>query len=586
MLKKEGLVTLIEFVECFVVKERFVSAASNISFWQKRNAEHLFHELMDNSWCDSVQQSVFNLLNNIESPPVCRVCDSPTKYHGFKKGYSEYCSSSCANLDPTVKAKKEQTCLKNNGVKNALSDRQKIMSAMLEKHGVDNPQRSESIKRKTRKTHKQRYSAEDITQKVKKTKLEKYGNENYSNIEKSRATCLEKYGATSSTHIARSSFKESYCVENPSQLAEVQKKKKENALKKHGVLSQQRHLSAQAVALAGDIEFLERHSIAEIQSLTGYSPGHISRLLIRHGVNDGFRSYGEREVHAFVRECYSGEIITGTKSVIAPYELDVFIPEHNLAIEFNGDYFHSTANGKTKHYHKNKFDMCSSRGIQLLQIQESEWNCKRTNAIWKSIIRNKLNQRDRVVYARKCQTASVSAKTAAEFLDKNHLQGSTKSSVKLGLYYDDELVMLATFGKCRFGKRNQHELIRLSSRMGYNVVGGASKLIKNFLKENPGDLVSFSDNRYSNGRVYQAIGFDKKSETIGYYYIKNGAMFNRQKFQKHKLESLLDKFDQSLTEEQNMTINGYLKVFDAGQTKWIFENNQQDYERKNDYITE
>ncbi|ANH51401.1 hypothetical protein PC14_00108 [Campylobacter phage PC14] len=261
------------------------------------------------------------------------------------------------------------------------------------------------------------------------------------------------------------------------------------------------------------------------------------------------------------------DYIENDYSILGDKELDFYLPDHNLAIECNGDYWHSESNGKDKNYHLDKTERCKEKGIQLLHIFESSWIEKKE--IWKSIINNKLGKYKKIM-ARKCILREVSKKEEKEFLESNHLQGFTGSTVCYGLCYQDELVCLMSFGKPRFTDKYDWELIRLCTKKNTNVIGGASKLLSYFHKHNKGSLISYSDRLYSDGSIYLKLGFTfSHYSSPGYYYFKNNKTYSRQQFMKHKLKDKLEKFDPNLTESENMKLNGFYRVWDCGQGVWI-----------------
>ena len=148
------------------------------------------------------------------------------------------------------------------------------------------------------------------------------------------------------------------------------------------------------------------------------------------------KSKDEIKIHDFIKEHYNGEIITLSKKVIGE-ELDIYLPEFKLAIEFNGLYWHNEIT-KDKNYHKRKSDLCKDKGIQLIHIWEDDWNYKQD--IVKSMILNKLNKTSIKIYARKCNLKEITNnETIRKFLNENHIQGFVGSTVKLGLFYNNEL---------------------------------------------------------------------------------------------------------------------------------------------------
>jgi group I intron endonuclease len=172
------------------------------------------------------------------------------------------------------------------------------------------------------------------------------------------------------------------------------------------------------------------------------------------------------------------------------------------------------------------------------------------------------------IFARKCAIKEVFVKEERSFLNKYHKQGYCQSAVCYGLYYQDELVCLLSFNKPRFNKNYQWEIIRLCSKAGTIVVGGASRLLSQFIKDiNPASILTYADKVYAKqGDVYLKMGFKFVRDTPkGYSYKKDDKVLPRYKCQKHKLAKLLgDSFNPELTESENMKNAGYIKVFDLG----------------------
>ena len=249
--------------------------------------------------------------------------------------------------------------------------------------------------------------------------------------------------------------------------------------------------------------------------------------------------------------------------MIKPLEIDIYLPEYNLAIEYNGSYWHSSKL-KDKFYHLNKTKLCRDKEIDLIHIFEYEWTDFRKQCIIKDIILNKIG-RSKTIYARKCIIKEVSIKDKNNFLEDNHLKGKDKSKIKLGLYYNDELVQIVTFGKPRFNKKYDWELIRSCTLSGYHVIGGFSKLIKFFSKNNSINVISYCDLAKFNGNGYLKTGFKHiNNSDPNYVWIKCTDILSRYKTMKHKLNLILSNFNSDLTEDENMSINGWLKVYDCG----------------------
>jgi len=278
-------------------------------------------------------------------------------------------------------------------------------------------------------------------------------------------------------------------------------------------------------------------------------------------------------VSNYTKSIYSGEIITNTKSIISPLELDIYIPEFNLAIEFDGLYWHSDKH-LDNDYHLNKTNLCKEKGIRLIHIFEDEWDFKKD--IVKARIKHALNICDYKVYARECQVFEIDSLECKEFLNNYHIQGNCQSSIKLGLYLGEELVAVMTFGKSRFSKDYEWELLRYCCIPNHNVIGGAGKLLKAFERGwKPKNIISYCDLRWGNGGLYKALGFEySHNSKPAYQYFKENSLIreSRIKYQKHKLVNILEEFNSSLSEYKNMINHGYLRVYDCGNMVFIKNN--------------
>lgn len=272
-------------------------------------------------------------------------------------------------------------------------------------------------------------------------------------------------------------------------------------------------------------------------------------------------------------------ISTNNRNIISPDELDIYIQNKNLAIEYDGIMYHSYGksksskfnnyNNENKYYHLSKTNRCNELNIQLLHIFENEWSNKKE--IWKSVILNKLGMSNKI-FARNCIIKKVSSIDSKNFLEKNHLQGSCLSKINIGLFYNNELVSLMTFGKSRFNKNYDWELLRFCNKLNIVVIGGASKLFKYFRNKYSGTIISYANKRWSNGNLYKKLGFKLLKETKPnyFYFLPNeNILYSRILFQKHKLKFKLKIYDENLTETENMYNNNYRKIYDCG--NYVFE---------------
>lgn len=251
------------------------------------------------------------------------------------------------------------------------------------------------------------------------------------------------------------------------------------------------------------------------------------------------------------------------RNVIKPFEIDILI-DKKLAIEIDGIYWHSIRLDARAHLSK-KTKMCNEAKLPLLQFWDTDVNDKWH--IVQSMIKNKLGMCS-VIYGRKCVVKEIPGKVCDDFMSQNHLSGHRRASTNIGLYHGDDLVSAMSFSR-----HNKYgwEVMRLASLCGYNVVGGASKLFKYFIRtRHPDTVMTYANRRTSVGDIYYKLGF-KLDATIrpGYSYFKNGKLYSRQRFQKSKLHTL-QVFDKKASESVNMAKNGYRRIWDSGHFRFLW----------------
>lgn len=494
----------------------------------------------------------------------CKNCSGTTKFLTFPLGYREFCSTKCANIfSSDVRSEK-------------MTKTEKDLKYWVEKNcEVCGLKFWSLIKRNGRFCSNQcstKFTANsaDRIAKIKKTKLERYGNEIYVNSEKAKITCLEKYG-----------------VNNASKSELVKEKLKELGTSRFLKNLDKHKLNKASVPLFTDSEYKSTYkdNKYKFQCKTckaifydHIDGGHLPRCLKCNPYIQGF-SIGEKELVEYVKTLLvNDEVIEKDRTVLIDRELDIYIPSKKLAIEFNGLYWHGEVGGKKdRKYHLEKLNRCNALGIRLLHIFEDEWLYK------KDLLKNKLkhilglSDDGNRIYARKCEIREISVEESRDFLENTHIQGYINSiKICIGLFYKLELVSVMAFGYPRIalgGKNvdgNIYEVYRYSTNK--TVIGGAGKLLNFFISNyNPNKIISYADKRYSNGGLYEKIGFVKVSDGIpNYWYFKPGnfTRYHRFSFRKDQLSKKLEIFDESLSEWENMQLNGYDRIWDCGNLKY------------------
>ena len=265
------------------------------------------------------------------------------------------------------------------------------------------------------------------------------------------------------------------------------------------------------------------------------------------------------------------EVKNNVRDVIAPLEIDIWVPEHNFGVEIHGEYWHGVGQNtkdrkRTKNLHSLKASYAEEMGIRLLQFWQTEIDAKQD--IVKSMIANSLGLSTRF-YARKCELVEVSNKDITEFFEQSHLQGHRNASVNYALSLNGIITCALSISK---HAKHDWEIIRFANRVGSTTVGGFSRILKRFITDyNPQSILTFADRRYSQGKLYAQF-FNRLCTTKpNYFYFKHGDSLSRQQCQKHKLQNRLgDVFDPTQTEVQNMLMAGYVQVFDAGHIKFLW----------------
>lgn len=242
-------------------------------------------------------------------------------------------------------------------------------------------------------------------------------------------------------------------------------------------------------------------------------------------------SIAEEEIYSFLKEILPNTTIERrNRTIIIPQELDIVVPSHNTAIEFNGLIWHSTKFNKDKQYHLTKTEQCLNKGITLIHIFEDEWNNKKD--IVKSTLRNAFECYERVINANECIIKSIATSVVKDFLFENSLFEYNKSKYKYGLYANNgELLSVITFGK--YNKEgNSYEMLNYSNKLNINIQSGLSVFISHFIKEHKPSTISVSiDRRYPFIKQYESLGFTHKEYTKPSFSYVNGKNRTKTKLQ-------------------------------------------------------
>ena len=548
----------------------------------------------------SYGQRIWHVEHDAYNVQLCPYCGRPMNYNVNAGGY---------RLCKDCKYKKiKETKIKENSYVKAVETtkrrnqeqygvdwyyqtgefKQKAKETCKRKYGTEYHQQSDCSKRKISESVQKTYknNADSIKAKAINTNKIRYGTEWYQQTgeykQRFKETCLEKYG-----------------VESPSMLPEIQEKSRKNLQQHypdHSVIiekikeTNQERFGAewyqcselfkgrnkdQAQHILGD-----KYEVLEVNgrdwTVKHKSCGKVFSTAASVYYNRCVRSKIELCPHCypymenssssekmlldFVHSIYNGEIVENTRAIIHPYELNIYIPEKNIAIEYNGLYWHSEQYVPST-YHKMKSDICKERGVHLIHVFEDDWLYKRE--IVQSVIKNFLGcGHQTIIYARKCEVREVNNQDTQVFLQENHMLGRMMMiSHSIGLYYEGCLVSLMAF-RCTSKEKKVVELSRYAIKRDYNIKGGAERIFKHFLKMY-GSLYSkvktFNDNGVFKGTVHYRLGFQHtgtNAPNFMYYDKKLGIRVSKQSLRKiRKSYKVKEEFEEK---------DRYYRVYNAG----------------------
>jgi len=439
--------------------------------------------------------------------------------------------------------------------------------------------------------------------KNKQTKKENHGDENYNNREKAVETMQELFGVSHAMKLeeyqekAKQTSIKNNGVEFPLQNDKIREKRDKTVLKRYNVkfISQLEEIKEKVRESYYEkfdltkISFLLKNS--DIILLDEYKGVRSTEKNITHyktyefkclKCNSVFQGTFSNHRPPVCRRCYpmyknnamhlefkqfltdnNIKFYDNNKQLIAPWEVDFLLYENDVAVELNGNYWHSEIGGeKNKDYHINKTTRCLEKGVKLIHVFEDEWIFKKD--IVKSRILNTVNKTTINLYARKCEIVEVDDKVKSDFLTSNHLMGNSKDSIKLGLKFNGELVSLMTFSKRRLalGKNTTEdgdwELNRFCSKINLTIVGGFQKLLNFFIKKyKPKVITTYADVRWSGLNYENTVYFKNGFKFIhqappSFWHFKKGdylQRYHRFTFNKMKLLELCKNDENS----KNMT---------------------------------
>lgn len=447
----------------------------------------------------------------------------------------------------------------------------KRKNKFLEKYGVDNPMKNKEVRKKQEESCEKKYGKKNYAQtkefkeKYVQTSLKNFGcdypMQNESLIKIREETCQKKYGKKNYTQTDEywqnriAICREKYGVDHPSQLKENREKAKKTCQKRYG---ESNYSKTEESKLRNKSHFMKKFGVP-------------SPLCLKEN-----QKYGktQTEIMDWLNSFEKCNFKNNSYEVLKGKEIDLYDKNLNIGIEYSGLYWHTelSPQPRNRDYHYEKYKRCLENNIKLITIFEDEWKYKKE--ICKSLLKSKLGMYDKRTQARKCKIESIEKKEFKEFCDKNHLLGSNNLGlVYFSLKHENELLGVISLGR---HPRKKEELIldRLCFKINVQIIGGTGKLFKKCIewaKQNNYDkIVSWSDNRWSQGNVYKEIGFELEKELgPNYSYVNLKKPYFRESKQSKKKSNINCPPDK--TEREFMAEQGYARIWDCGKKTWVYK---------------
>jgi len=270
------------------------------------------------------------------------------------------------------------------------------------------------------------------------------------------------------------------------------------------------------------------------------------------------------------------ELITNDKwptntTLISPKHIDCYNDKRKFGIEYNGLIWHSEKMGKTAKTHALKYNECKEKGVELITIFEDEWMNRQPQV--KNFIKSRLGIFTTRIMARKTNIDVVDSKLARSYINDWHIQPIFQNKYAFGWYYNNELIGIVTLNRHHRGivDPTQIVLTRVCFKPETQIVGGMSKMMAYLKEELPAfgykSILTWSDNRWSSGNIYDKSGWNNIDNVIpDYSYVHKRGRVSKQSC-KNKFKNRL--FSQTVYDKANEL--GYYRIWDCGKKTWFFK---------------
>lgn len=414
------------------------------------------------------REEVYSIYHSDESKHICKYCGKEVKLDNRKLIYSDFCSSSCTHKFQWENKSEEEKLAYKNKIRrywDNISEEDKLRHSENKKRFWQS--RSEEIKLKHSESHKKSWQNKSEESILERTAKIKFTWQNKSEEEKKEFSNKKK------------SEWENRSEEDLYKFSKFlfKMKGKDLSFEKYQLFHNKEKLKNFL------IEYKQQHGIYPTPNmLTEYfgfeNASCITPYIHKYGLSDYILWYNssiEREIYNYIKEIYDGKILKDSRKILANNkEIDIYIPKNKLAIEFNGNYWHSNLY-LSKNYHQNKSKECMINGIHLIHIFEDEWVSKQEKI--KNLIKSSLGLYDNVINFKDCVIKELNTETYKDFIEKYSLYDYKKVDVVFGVYYGDDIIQVVSFDI------KKYRIIQNITKFGYNIINGFEGVLHYFIEK-------------------------------------------------------------------------------------------------------
>lgn len=542
---------------------------------------------------------------------------------------------------PEVREKIEKTTLNNTGYKSVLESREIREQGMIKKYGKAHPQQVESIRQKTCETVNERYGeayyfqTEQFKKENKSFMEEKYGVDNYAKTDEFKEKMqnrIKEYNDKNNTNITSFSQLQSskdktketsqkrYGTDHPSQADVVKEKVHETVKEKYNCdsvfqLPHVREAQKTGMVRRYGVDNPAYIHVKHIENITkDFWLAHfidkrsgafdVSKCAKYHHMRDGAILNWKKKLGITIRN-KGGSIIEGditgllsqlgevveTKNRTAlgetKLELDVFLPERRIGIEYDGLLFHSQGKrdyGRIRNHGiehlQYKYTVARDCNIRLFNIFESEWKTPEKYKIWQGILKRSIGKLD-VIDVRECIIKQIDEDDASDFLEENHLHGSLFGcDIYLGMYYQETIIAVMSIKKIT---NNSYEITRYAEHREYSVPKGFNTLVREYLGKHNTNLIFRADLRYED--LSQFNGILKRSDDtppVGYVFktenskvIRDYSIEPLSNYNDIMVQECCEHYSPQLSLVDNLYEHDYRTIYDCGRAVYKYTVDKQ-----------